>query len=245
MKPDPKTRSPLELRPGQSSIGAFLKRKDDDQIKGLKSRYQTQSTEKTSLFSRLKSKLFPTLSDLKYDNEKIEKLIEFQRSKGMGKATTLKDRMQQAVNERLYVKHKGRMVYFWQARAFQETIFMHIPRLAFLLFTCYIITKIKINKEMENKNKGYGYTDLILYLGMSEVRGRRTLIGSCHRLTRFWVQMKIPLSLAKRLISIESTTLCLDRQRRNVSLKTNFSSFMKSWKKITNKAKIHLKQIKQ
>ena len=150
MKSNPEDKPPIEIKSGRSSIKSFLRREDDQKIKDLKSRYQ-QTDKKTGIFTRLKHKLFPSLSDINYTNEKIEKLIDFQKSSK--RYPSIKAAIQSKINERLYVKYKGRMVYFWETKAFKEAAFLHFPRIIFLIFTWYIITQIKINKESQKQNQ--------------------------------------------------------------------------------------------
>ncbi|CAI2379345.1 unnamed protein product [Moneuplotes crassus] len=138
-------RNPLELKTGRSSIDEFLKKPDKEKTESLKQRYQRKKN--------LKSRIFPTTSDLKYDHEKISKYIEYEQSQG-GR-NTIKQKIQDAFYRRFYTKVRGRMRPFYYSRQFQETAFMHFPRLCFLLFTCYIIHKMQLSQEKEQKNKRF------------------------------------------------------------------------------------------
>ena len=151
MNPRDDKRDPLELKSGQSAVKNFFNEKDDEKIKNLKSRYQTSATQKQTLLERLKHKIMPSLSNINYDPSKMEKLIDFQQKRG--REQTWRELLQQSVDDRLYVKYKGRMVYFWQTKMFKEAAFLHFPRIMFLAFTCYVITRIRINNDKLTKNK--------------------------------------------------------------------------------------------
>ena len=106
-----------------------------------------------SWFSRLKSRIMPSLSDIKYDNEKVERLIDFQKSRK--RYSSFKDMLETKINERILVQYKGRMIPFWHTMQFKEALFLHFPRILFLIFTWYIITQIRISNEKKNSHRKY------------------------------------------------------------------------------------------
>ena len=138
MKSDYKEKPPIEMKTDKSSIKSFLNQDDDQKIKDLKSRYQ-QADKKAGIFTRLKHRFFPSLSDINYTNEKIEKLIDFQKTSK--RYPSVKVFIKRKIDEYLYVKYKGRIVFFWETKYFKEAVFLHFPRVLFLFLLDILLLK--------------------------------------------------------------------------------------------------------
>mmetsp|Transcript_26619 Transcript_26619/g.23509 ORF Transcript_26619/g.23509 Transcript_26619/m.23509 type:complete len:121 (+) Transcript_26619:2-364(+) len=120
MNQDKGEKAPLELKTGRSSLESFLKNEKKENAESLKDRYKVKKGIKSL-------KIFPTTSDLKFNQEKISEYIDYEQTQGS--KTTIKARLKAAYYERVYTKYRGKMVPFWYTKQFKETAFMHFPRI--------------------------------------------------------------------------------------------------------------------
>ena len=71
----------------------------------------------------------------------------------MRQRLSIRDRVKAFVNDKLSVQVGQNSIYVWKSRRFEEMIYMHIPRLLFLVASCYVIYRISLRQHEASKWK--------------------------------------------------------------------------------------------
>jgi hypothetical protein len=80
--------------------------------------------------------------------QKLEDYVAFKRN--AVKVLPLRTRLTNAITGKFKIEVGQKSIYIWRARKFEEVAYLHLPRFAFLSFSCYLIYRIKL-KQMESQ----------------------------------------------------------------------------------------------
>lgn len=124
----------------KSSVDEFLK-KDNPNLEALKKKYfdNNQGANPQDV-----SYIPPT----EESQQKLEEYVAFKRS--TQQTVPLRTRFRNFITGKFKVEVGQRSIYIWRSRKFEEVAYLHLPRFAFLSFSCYLIYRIKL-KQMESQ----------------------------------------------------------------------------------------------
>lgn len=124
-------------------LNAFLKKKDPNLDK-LKDKYFSESDSTNA--ARQGSAYRPRDTQFSHYSD-VEDFIEKQaRKKQM---VSWRQQVRKNFDNFFLIKVGQKSIYFWHSRAFEEILFMHLPRLIFLSGAIYTIYTISLKKRQE------------------------------------------------------------------------------------------------